>query len=397
MENQDLFYLTDTMASLAGIPVRIYQGKEKIHYSSMLSFPVDPVIGEEEKVFSLKDKVGYFYTEDFYYYVYVKSKEKTIVLGPSRFRKQNKQEQRDIAFRLGLDEEDTISFCSALDQLMPFPMESLLQVALALNLVLNGERKSLTEFLLPSLPKEKEEVNESPKTGEDQQENYGHNTLNIEKKLLFYVSHGDKEGWNVFLQSMPAIRPGLLSDNALRERKNLFIVIATLVSRAAIEGGLDSEDAFTLSDLYIQRSELVHEIYEINSLIFRMISDYTERVASLKTVSSSPLVQQVYTYVQKHISEDCSIDEIAAAVFLSRSRLCTKFREESGKTVKDFVMEQKIAEAKKLLVVTTHPLSQISTYLGFSSQSYFNAVFRKAVGLSPRAYREKNTGSEEAH
>ena len=132
-------------------------------------------------------------------------------------------------------------------------------------------------------------------------------------------------------------------------------------------------------------------------LIFRMISDYTERVASLKTVSSSPLVQQVYTYVQKHISEDCSIDEIAAAVFLSRSRLCTKFREESGKTVKDFVMEQKIAEAKKLLVVTTHPLSQISTYLGFSSQSYFNAVFRKAVGLSPRAYREKNTGSEEAH
>ena len=164
MENQDLFYLTDTMASLAGIPVRIYQGKEKIHYSSMLSFPVDPVTGEEEKVFSLKDKVGYFYTEDFYYYVYVKSKEKTIVLGPSRFRKQNKQEQRDIAFRLGLDEEDTISFCSALDQLMPFPMESLLQVALALNLVLNGERKSLTEFLLPSLPKEKEEVNESPKT-----------------------------------------------------------------------------------------------------------------------------------------------------------------------------------------------------------------------------------------
>ena len=61
----------------------------------------------------------------------------------------------------------------------------------------------------------------------------------------------------------------------------MFIVTATLVSRAAIRGGMDVDDAFSHSDSYIQQCELLSLPEEIMNLQYRMILDYTERVERL--------------------------------------------------------------------------------------------------------------------
>ncbi len=168
-----------------------------------------------------------------------------------------------------------------------------------------------------------------------------------------------------------------------------FIVTATLVSRAAIRGGMDVEDALSLSDAYIQKSELVYRVDSITNLQYHMVLDYTERVEKLKLGKSpSKLVTDISNYVQHHLSEPVDIESLAKAMYFSRTRLSVKFKEEIGLTLTDYILKEKTEEAKRLLRYTNKPIPSISAYLGFSSQSHFSRVFKKYSGKTPNEYRE---------
>ena len=64
--------------------------------------------------------------------------------------------------------------------------------------------------------------------------------------------------------------------------KNTFVVTDMLVSRAAIQGGLSCEDAFTLSDAYIQKCELLTTLERIINLQYHMVLEFTEQVEQLR-------------------------------------------------------------------------------------------------------------------
>jgi AraC-like DNA-binding protein len=72
---------------------------------------------------------------------------------------------------------------------------------------------------------------------------------------------------------------------------------------------------------------------------------------------------------------------------MSDSYLCRHFREETGKTITEYINEVKVDECKQLLITTGMPLSQISEQLGFSSQNYFHTVFKKQTGMTPYEFR----------
>lgn len=117
----------------------------------------------------------------------------------------------------------------------------------------------------------------------------------------------------------------------IRQSKNTFIVTATLVSRAAIRGGMDIDDAFSLSDAYIQKCELSDSVQKITNLQYRMVLDYTERVEKLRRGGHlSKFVLDVTNCILHHISEPVTTEEIAKALFMSRSRLSVKFKKEAG-------------------------------------------------------------------
>ena len=74
---------------------------------------------------------------------------------------------------------------------------------------------------------------------------------------------------------------------------------------------------------------------------------------------------------------------------MSRSHLSTRFKNEAGMNLTEYIHYIKISEAKHLLAHTNKNLSIISNYLGYSSQSHFTRMFKKIVGVSPIEYREK--------
>ena len=106
--------------------------------------------------------------------------------------------------------------------------------------------------------------------GHIQKQQAVHNTLALEQTIVNIVRKGDTAALREWVKNAPAVRGGVLSADGLRQMKNTFIVTATLISRAAIRGGMDINDALSLSDAYIQKCELLNSIDRIINLQYHM-------------------------------------------------------------------------------------------------------------------------------
>lgn len=97
---------------------------------------------------------------------------------------------------------------------------------------------------------------------------------------------------------------GQLGPSQMRSLKNSLIILNSMCLRAAISGGLDTETAYTLGELYVQRIEKAQTLTELGKLSQIIKRDYCRRVKQL----SAPKIDNLYVlrsaeYVQKHIYE----------------------------------------------------------------------------------------------
>ena len=395
MKLEDIKYLCSTTGNLTGLPIRIYKNKEEIFYYSLVEFVKDPINPYKDEILKLTNHVAYFTTPMFHYYGIINTNQYQIVIGPSTQLKDNKEQLKQLAFDCNVNHEDINKFIDAMDALIKMPLNSILQTLCSINFVLNKEKLSLADLTIY----ENEQAKISDQINKDEiEKNYDdlsntisstHNTFTLEETIMNFVSHGDVSALKEWTKSAPAVAPGILSSDALRQIKNTFIVTTTLVSRAAIKGGIDVNDALALSDAYIQKCELLLEADKITNLQFHMVLDYTERVEKIRIGKNpSKFFKDISNYVQKHLSEPVNVKKMAKELYFSRTHLATKFKKETGITLTDFIINEKINESKRLLRYSDKPISSIALYLGFSSQSHFSNAFRKYTNTSPAEYRK---------
>ncbi len=391
----DYEYLCRITANLSGIPVRVYRAEEVIAFHSPVTLPRDPMLLCKDQLWSIREQVGYCLTEHFYYYGILISGETRFIVGPTRQLPASEQELRELAFHMGLGKEDAEEFGRSMKAIVNMPVESLLLMLCSINYMVNGEKLELRDLTITSTEQASLDTIRASqviaKDGELYPPTPPHNSYSQEQAILRIVRKGDTAALHTWMKRAPAIRGGILAPEHLRQMKNLFIVTATLCSRAAIRGGLDVDDAFSLSDSYIQSCERLDTAEKITNLQYHMVLEFTERVERLH-LGEHPgkLAVAVANYVQHHLSENISTEALAQSLYMGRSYLSTKFHSETGIKLNDFILQQKTEEAKRLLRYTDRSAAAIGDYLAFSSPAHFSRVFKKYVGLTPNEYREKN-------
>ena len=397
MNIEDVKYIATNMGNLSGIPVRIYEGRNKIFYYSIISLPVDPISLHEEELFKTRGHISYFLDSFFFYYGAISFGDYKLVVGPSRQVSISEQELKNYAFSNNVDVNHFEDFINGVKTIVTMPLSSLLQMLCITNFVLNeGEKMSLKDIQIYDAEQEilmkklaEEDVNNMVNQLENSDQ-ITHNTYDIEQTITNYVRNGETELLQEFFSKIPAVRSGITSKDFIRQMINMFIVTATLVSRAAIRGGLDVDEALSLSDAYIQKCELEKDVESIMNLQYRMVIDYAEKVEKLKYgASPSKLVSDVLNYIRHHLSEPITTEDIAKSLYMSRSYLSVKFKEETGEKLFSFITKIKIDEAKRLLRHSDKSLTSIALYLGFSSQSHFTRVFKAHTTLTPNEYRSQ--------
>ena len=392
----DIRYLCTAIGGLSGVPIRIFERGELTFFYSISKLPRDPMNVYRGEIFAVRDHVGYVTTRHFHCYGIVNSGELKIVIGPTRQIAESDRELRELAFRADVPAEETDAFLAGMKGIVRMPFEGVLQILCTVNHVLNGEKLSLTDIAIYDAEQEKMAAAQERKEAErrlssaPEEGQSVHNSFDQEQIILDMIRKGDSAALGEWKAAAPAIRGGVLAAEQLRQQKNTFIVTAALASRAAVQGGMEVEDAFSTSDSYIQQCEMLTAPEAVTNLQYRMILDYTERVGRLRRGRQpTRLALDVANYVRRHLSEAITAQELARALFLSRPYLSRRFREETGETLTDFILREKTEEAKRLLRYSDKSLTAVSSYLGFASPSHFSRVFKRYAGCLPREYRGK--------
>jgi AraC-like DNA-binding protein len=180
-----------------------------------------------------------------------------------------------------------------------------------------------------------------------------------------------------------------LASKELRSIKNGLICTVAVICRAAADLGADDEKCYALSDYYINEIENVENAFNYASILNGIFTHYTELVSQAQLKTYTLPIRRAIIFIRQHIYEKCSLKDIADALNLNPVYLSSKFRNETGYTVTDYILNEKINEAKSLLESSDYAISEISDMLGFSGMSYFAKIFKKICGCTPTEYKNK--------
>ncbi|MGO5335753.1 helix-turn-helix domain-containing protein [Bilifractor sp. LCP19S3_H10] len=226
----------------------------------------------------------------------------------------------------------------------------------------------------------------------DQEEENTHNSYYFELELYQLVKEGNTEKLKKFLSATrQPLKEGKMAASPLRHAKNVFISVVTKAGMmGAIPGGVDVEKTYQLMDYYIQECEQMTKIERINQLQYVMLMDFCQRSGEHHIPDGiSPDVYKCMTYIREHTNESISVEDAAASVNRSSSYMMKHFKNELGINMGAYIMRCKLEEAKSLLTYSEKSLTEISNFLCFSSQSYFQNVFKKQYGVTPLQYRKQ--------
>jgi AraC family transcriptional regulator len=100
-------------------------------------------------------------------------------------------------------------------------------------------------------------------------------------------------------------------------------------------------------------------------------------------------LQQVLEYIHSHLDQDLSLDTLANLANMSKYHFIYLFTKLQGATPHQYVIQQRIQKAQALLSNRKLAISEISLLCGFANQSHFTRLFRKHMGVPPKAYRDR--------
>lgn len=249
---------------------------------------------------------------------------------------------------------------------------------------LTGQRLGLDSLRISSLPQSSGD--NVPVTARDRIQIY-----RAEQALLQMVRDGDIN-YQTVLQRSSLLSPGVpvQGRDPLRQMKTSIIVFTSLVTRAAMEGGLSPEIAYPVGDAYIQTAEDCRDSGELTALAYAMYHDFIYRVHHLHTNPNySHAVQKCCDYIELSLDRRIRAEDLASLVGYSEYYLTEKFRNETGLSVNSYIRQAKINRACILLETTEYSVQEIAERLAFNTPNYFIQCFRELKGTSPAQYRKR--------
>lgn len=214
-------------------------------------------------------------------------------------------------------------------------------------------------------------------------------SLEYENKALYKVKEGKYLEINPPKYEDIKNNLGITAKDSKRAFEYDVVSAIALFSRAAIEGSVSADEVFDLSDVLLQKVEQLNTIEELYQLYQDAEILFAKLVSDSRRKTRSYKIERCKMYVAKNIYNKISVNEIAKHVELSPNYLSKVFKAEEGIGLNDYIQKEKIKIASIILSQTVQPISLVSHYLGFKSQSNFIEVFKKWTSMTPLEYRNK--------
>lgn len=345
-------------------------------------------IAEQKAPFIYKGPYGVFFAA-------LHSGEGLLLMGPMCSEKLTKLRRRQMYGSYGIDVDNA-------RELRSYALSEIRNMILLTNLALkNGNLENEELMHLNKL------INQGDKTIHTEQTRYVMNeeaenddeafrhSYYEEKLLMQAIREGRTEVAIRLAENMDRDTGRLSSGRNLSHWRNLAIIGIALCTRAAIEGGLSSEEGYRLSGYYIQKCDAAQDPAHMLHYRNRAIEELTAQVQErLEKPRGSGYVERCKDYVRKHYREKIYLEDIAGSLGISPTYLSKLFKKETGQRLQDYINEERVYRASNLLIYSPLSLQEIAEYVNFPNQSYFGKIFRQFRHMTPREYRDRYTPSE---
>lgn len=121
----------------------------------------------------------------------------------------------------------------------------------------------------------------------------------------------------------------------------------------------------------------------------RSFNSVTAKTRIYRNGLSSSKLRQLVTYVDEHYAEPIRLADLAARADMSPHYFCQLFKQSTGQSPHQYLMERRIEHAKRMLREGRMTLAEIAYRTGFSSQAHFTGAFRRWAGVTPGEYRAR--------
>ncbi len=221
---------------------------------------------------------------------------------------------------------------------------------------------------------------------------YNISHLSYEREMAFFesIKNGDPDEAKRLFKPFNGEEMGKLSEDNLRNLKYHLTITVAFITRYCIEGGMEMETAYNLSDIYIRSIDKCRSEEEINLLHHEVVDDYAQRMQIIRKQNRYPkAITMCLDYIYDNLHTKITLEELANITSLSPAYLSKLFHKEVGRTITSYITSKRVEAASNMLKFSDYSCIEISDYLCFSSESHFIQVFRKHTGYTPKSYREQ--------
>lgn len=205
--------------------------------------------------------------------------------------------------------------------------------------------------------------------------NVGHSIYSGEDENLVYISFGVV---SIFVKN-------LLNDDNIDEDKYIYKNIEKdqdyfIKSFDIINEEFNSNNIFAQSMANAKASEFV----------ITLLRKFEDEIVITNDIKINKQIDYIKNFIDNNYSEDIKLESLSKMAYMNKFHLIAEFKQSYRVTPIDYLILKRIEVTKNLLISTNHSMEEISSIVGFNSQSYFNQVFRKKVGLTPSQFRKNH-------
>ncbi|WP_207434282.1 AraC family transcriptional regulator [Sabulibacter ruber] len=184
-------------------------------------------------------------------------------------------------------------------------------------------------------------------------------------------------------------------------RRNQLSFIRALLERASkgISFSRETKEAFKPRLEALTQKGGFDSVLELISILHDLSISRNMRTLSNSTFTSdqfnyySRRIEKAFEYMQTYYDKDVSLADVAKVVNMPEVSFSRFIKKRTGKTFIESLNEIRLGHASRMLIDTTETISEISFKCGFNNLSYFNRIFRRKNGCTPKEFRQNYSGS----
>ncbi len=124
--------------------------------------------------------------------------------------------------------------------------------------------------------------------------------------------------------------------------------------------------------------------------IIKILRHFEEELTVRHDRKINRQIDYIKTYIDNNYAEDIKLEQLSTMAYMNKFHLISEFKQSYRVTPIEYLILKRVEISKNLLISTNHSMEEISSIVGFNSQSYFNQVFKKKTGQTPSQFRKKH-------